>query len=258
MNRIDFTLPVGMCLAFTTVAWAISEGKGGFMLFLSLESAVSVLVATLLVTMSGFAFNEFISGCFVAVRAAFFRSHKVEDVISEIVLVSEKIRKNGFLAFQDQISSIEHFTIFSRGIQMYIDGFAVAEVVDSANQLAITLENKSAKSVELLERAAEVAPGMGLIGTLVGLIQLLVNIKDAGAIGPSMGYALITTFYGSVLSFMFFSPLASRVQYVNAGEMLLNKIFVQSLHHIGGGKNSMQMKIILNAIAGGTLDPDTK
>ena len=90
--------------------------------------------------------------------------------------------------------------------------------------------------------------GLGLIGTLVGLVQMLGQLDDPSTIGPSMAVALLTTFYGAVLSNMVFSPLAAKLERNSDEEMLLNNIYVTGVTSIGRQENPRRLEMLVNTL----------
>jgi len=104
------------------------------------------------------------------------------------------------------------------------------------------------KGADILRRAAEVAPAMGLIGTLVGLVQMLGNLDDPSAIGPAMAVALLTTFYGAVLGNMVFAPLASKLERKSDEEALLNEIYLLGITSIARQESPRRLEVLLNTI----------
>jgi len=100
----------------------------------------------------------------------------------------------------------------------------------------------------VLRKAAEFAPAMGLIGTLIGLVQMLGNLDDPSTIGPAMAVALLTTFYGAVLANMVFSPMASKLERNSAEESMVNTIYMMGAASIGRQENPRRLEMLLNSI----------
>ena len=89
---------------------------------------------------------------------------------------------------------------------------------------------------------------MGLIGTLIGLVQMLGSLDDPSTIGPAMAVALLTTFYGVLLATLVFSPLASKLERNAAEEALLNNVYVTATSSIGRQENPRRLEMLLNTI----------
>ena len=103
-------------------------------------------------------------------------------------------------------------------------------------------------TADILRRAGEVAPAMGLIGTLLGLVQLLGRLSDPSAIGPAMAVALLTTFYGAILAHMVFLPFAAKADRSRETEQLVNSVYTLGASSIGRKENPRRLEVALNAL----------
>ena len=101
-------------------------------------------------------------------------------------------------------------------------------------------------TIRILRKAAEISPAMGLIGTLVGLVQMLGNLEDPNTIGPSMAIALLTTFYGVILANMVFTPLASKLERNSKDDMIIASLYVMSAASIGKQESPRRLEMLLN------------
>jgi chemotaxis protein MotA len=110
------------------------------------------------------------------------------------------------------------------------------------------IQQRHARSAGILRKAAEVAPAMGLIGTLIGLVQMLSHLEDPSTIGPGMAVALLTTFYGAVLATLVFAPLAAKLERNSADEMLVNQVYVISCVSIARQENPRRLEAQVNAL----------
>ena len=95
---------------------------------------------------------------------------------------------------------------------------------------------------------AEFSPAMGLIGTLIGLVQMLGNLQDPANIGPSMAVALLTTFYGAVLANMVFMPLAAKLERNSSEETLISTIYMMGASSVGRQENPRRLENLINSI----------
>ena len=131
---------------------------------------------------------------------------------------------------------------------MVVDGSKSDEIERVMTRKVNAMAVRHAKAAGVLRKAADVSPAMGLIGTLVGLVQMLGQLDDPSTIGPSMAVALLTTFYGAVLSNMVFSPLASKLERNSDEEMLLNNIYVTGVTSIGRQENPRRLEMLVNTL----------
>ena len=107
---------------------------------------------------------------------------------------------------------------------------------------------RHAKSTNVLRKLGEFAPAMGLIGTLIGLVQMLGRLNDPSTIGPSMAVALLTTFYGAVLANIVFLPLAAKLERNSTEEALVNNVYLMGATSIGRQENPRRLEMLLNSL----------
>jgi chemotaxis protein MotA len=107
---------------------------------------------------------------------------------------------------------------------------------------------RHAKSTSVLRKMAEFAPAMGLIGTLIGLVQMLSSLSDPSTIGPAMAIALLTTFYGALLANFVFLPLAAKLERNSQEEVLVNNVYLMGAASIGRQENPRRLEMLLNSV----------
>ncbi|MFD0387008.1 motility protein A [Tistrella bauzanensis] len=120
---------------------------------------------------------------------------------------------------------------------MVVDGIPVEDVERILKRDISQMAQRHMQSSQILKKSAEVAPAMGLIGTLVGLVQMLGNLEDPSTIGPAMAVALLTTFYGAVLANMVFNPLAGKLERNSMEEQMFKQIYLAGATSIGRQEN---------------------
>ena len=111
---------------------------------------------------------------------------------------------------------------------------------------AISTRHK--KSVEILRKAAEVSPAMGLIGTLIGLVQMLGGLEDTTKIGPAMAIALLTTFYGAVLAYVILTPLANKLEKNSKQEVENLILCAEGISSIARQDSALKLELKLNSM----------
>jgi chemotaxis protein MotA len=183
------------------------------------------------------------------VARTFMRPHDHPGEAAEQLLqLSQIARHKGTLALQNYMIALEDSPMLHQGLQMVIDGTPGEEVERIMRREVQALAQRQSRSVSILRKAAEISPAMGLIGTLVGLIQMLGNLDDPSTIGPSMAVALLTTFYGALLANVVFTPLASKMERNAAEDMLINHMHVMSTASIARQENPRRLEMLLNTI----------
>ncbi|HEQ72664.1 MAG TPA: motility protein A, partial [Spirochaetia bacterium] len=134
-----------------------------------------------------------------------------ERIISRLVAFSEKARRDGLLALEDDLDEVED-EFLRKGIQLVVDG-TDPEIIKNVlfNELE-KINERHGHGIKIFDNWFKLAPAFGMIGTLIGLIFIMQNIEDKSAIGPGMGTALITTLYGAILAYLIFGPIRDKLE----------------------------------------------
>lgn len=246
-SSIDLATIIGLICGFGLVGAAIMLG-GSPESFINLPSVLIVVGGTLAVTTACFSLTE-MSRTFGVVMGTFF--HSVRDpsrAAVQVLQISELARKQGVLALQNVMDGMRHDAFLHKGVSMVVDGTPGEEVETIMRRDLQATVQRHQKSTSVIRKMAEFAPAMGLIGTLIGLVQMLGNLQDPGTIGPSMAVALLTTFYGAVLANMVFLPLASKLERNSSEEALVNQVYLMGTASIGRQENPRRLEMMLNSI----------
>lgn len=246
-RNIDYATTLGLIAGFGLVAIAIIV-SGTPAAFLDWPSILIVFGGTFAVTTICFSIDEIRRSQIVIINTLFRQEAEPVQVAISSLRLAEHARKNGPLSLQAMLKG-NHIHPFQRkALQLVIDGITSEEVERVLRQDVQTMINRHSKSARVLQKAAEVAPAMGLIGTLVGLVQMLGNLNDPTSIGPSMALALLTTLYGAVLANMVFAPLAAKLERNSDEEALIYQIYMTAATSIGRQENPRRLETMLNAI----------
>ena len=248
-NRVtaDVATILGLTAGFGLIAVAIVLG-GSPGSFLNLPSVFIVVGGTLAITTASFSLTDMARTFRVAVKT-FVRVNRDPTRASyQVLQIAEIARKQGVLALQNLMGAVQAEPVLHKGLGMVVDGTPGEEVESILRRDLQATYQRHQKSINVLRRMAELAPAMGLIGTLIGLVQMLGNLNDPGTIGPSMAVALLTTFYGAVLSNMVFTPIANKLERNSADEAMVNQVYVLSTGSIGRQENPRRLEMLLNSI----------
>jgi chemotaxis protein MotA len=159
-----------------------------------------------------------------------------EGAIEEIVGLAKKARREGLLALEDEIQHSDD-AFLKKGIQLIVDG-TDPELVRNILEIELSFMEERHKSIKsFFDSWAALAPGFGMIGTVIGLIQMLATLDDVTTIGPKMGVALITTFYGALWANLVCSPAAGKLSKRSGEEMFLRQIMIEGILSIQAGEN---------------------
>ena len=243
----DVATVIGLACGFGLIGAAILLG-GQPASFVNLPGILIVFGGTFAVTTTCFSFAEVIHTARVLSKTVFYSGRDPSEAAIHVLKIAEMARRQGVLSLQGVLSSLNAEPFLHKGISMVVDGTPGEEVeMIMRRDMQATIQ-RHAKSANVLRKAAEFAPAMGLIGTLIGLVQMLGSLDDPSTIGPSMAVALLTTFYGAVLANMVFSPLASKLERNSAEETLVNNVFAMGVASIGRQENPRRLEMLLNSV----------
>ena len=246
-RSVDVATLLGVFGAFTVIGLAMVLG-GAPDSFVDIPALLIVFGGTFLVTTISFSLDEVARAQCVMFRAAIYSTEKPNTAARRILYLADRARKNGPLTLEGDLQNMPHSRFVARAIALVADGLPAEEIehiLDLENQAT---QDRHMRSASVLRRAGEVAPAMGLIGTLVGLVQMLGNLDDPSSIGPSMAVALLTTFYGAVLANMVFNPLASKLERNSDIEAAVNQIYAIGSASISRQENPRRLEVVLNTI----------
>lgn len=176
-----------------------------------------------------------------------------KNIIQSMVAMSEKARREGILALEEGLDDLDN-DFMKNGLRMVVDGTdgnAIRQIME--NEMS-QCEARHMTWVAFMNAWAGLAPGYGMMGTVLGLIGMLNNLEDKSSLGPNMAVALITTLYGSMISNWIMIPMATKLQFHNSCEMTVKEMIIEGVLSIQAGDNPrvLAMKLITY------LDPKTK
>ena len=158
------------------------------------------------------------------------------ETITTIIELSNVARKEGLLALEEAANGIED-SFLKKGILLIVDGTDPELVRSILETELISIEGRHKKTISFWEDLATMGPAWGMIGTLIGLINMLKQMNDPDSIGPSMAVALITTLYGSMLANWICTPIATKLKSNNDTEIMTKEVMVEGLLSIQAGEN---------------------
>jgi chemotaxis protein MotA len=232
---MDLATIVGLVagIVFLLVSIVLSGSLGNFWNAPSIMITIGGAFAATLIT---YPLDKFLKSMKSVTLA--FKNQVMDEggVISKIIELSNVARKEGLLALEEAAESIDD-DFLKKGILLIVDG-TDPELVRNILETEIIFIEGRHKSVQgFWEKVAEMGPAWGMIGTLVGLVNMLKSMSDPSTIGPSMSVALLTTMYGSVLANLFATPFAGKLKIRSGEELLLKEVMIEGLLSIQAGEN---------------------
>lgn len=229
---------VGTCVVLVT---AIFLG-GSVGAFVDTPSLVLVVGGTLLVTMMKFSFKQFANATKVAIKAFTYRVPDPEALIETSVFLAQQARTSGLLALEEADVDDE---FFKKALDLVVDGHD-PEIVRSILTKDLDLTLKRHRDGQAIFKAiGDAAPAMGMIGTLIGLVQMLGSMSDPKQIAPAMAIALLTTLYGAMIANVVAIPIADKLALRSTDERLAKSLIIDAVMSIQDGQHPRVMQDIL-------------
>lgn len=230
---MDLATLVGLIGSFAVIAYSMIIG-GGIGPFLDISSMGIVVLGSILVVMTKFGLKQFLGAFKSAGKIFIFKKFDSTQCIEEAVQIATAARKGGLLSLEG-IEIRNHF--MKKGVQLMVDGHE-PDVVKLMLSKDMNLAFERHMIAQKVFRAlADVAPAMGMIGTLIGLVLMLGNMSDPKSIGPSMAVALLATLYGAMLANMLANPIADKLELRSSEERFSKALVLDALLGIQSGQN---------------------
>ncbi|WP_455233915.1 flagellar motor protein PomA [Thiogranum longum] len=238
---MDLATLVGLLGAFGIIIAAIVVG-GSAIIFLNVPSLLIVGGGTIFAVLMKFPLGHFLKAFSVAMKAFFNKPEDPVKLIEEGVELANIARKEGVLGLEGQ--DIEN-EFLKRGIQLCVDGHEPDFVRSMLGKdINMTIERHE-RGQAIFKAIGDVAPAMGMIGTLIGLVQMLSAMDDPKAIGPAMAVALLTTLYGAIIANAFALPIADKLAHRSQEERLNKALILETIGSIQEGLNPRVMEELL-------------
>ncbi len=232
---MDLSTILGIVSAFGLVIIAIVMG-GGIGLFINIPSLMIVVGGTLGATMINYPLKDMLKAVSI-VKNAFFASNSApEEIVKQFVDFGGKARREGILALEADVKNIND-EFLGKGLQLSVDGLEPQAIENIMDTEVDYLRERHFLGAEIFSTMGTFAPALGMIGTLIGLVQMLQSMDDPNSIGPAMAVALLTTFYGSVMANLVYMPLAGKLRTRSKEETLTKEMIIQGVISLTKGEN---------------------
>jgi len=245
MRKFDFMTIAGLLLGLALVLGGIMV-QGDLRIFWDPASLMITLGGSFGALMVNFRFDEVKTVLQVTRQAFVQREESILGLNRQFVRLAQKARREGLLVLEDELEEISD-PFMRNGLQMVIDGFEPEAIRHILNGDLSAMEKRHELGQALFKAWGGLAPAFGMIGTLIGLVIMLVNLDDPGAIGQGMAVALLTTFYGATLAYLIFIPIAGKLSIYSANEVRLKEIIIEALLALQSGVNPRLLQEQLKA-----------
>lgn len=248
---MDIATVVGIIAGFGLILVSIILG-GSLDTFINVPAVVIVIGGTISATLINYPLTDVI-GLMGPVRNAFFtQDTDPRSLISKLTEFATIARREGILALESHANETDD-EFLGKSIQLAIDGTAPELIRDILTTEVAFMEDRHSRGQAILTSMGASAPAFGMIGTLIGLVQMLAGMEDPSSIGLGMAVALLTTLYGAVLANIVFIPVAGKLKVRTAGELLVKEITIEGILSIQSGDNPRVVEQKLKAFVSPAL-----
>ncbi|BFR47417.1 MotA/TolQ/ExbB proton channel family protein [Nitratidesulfovibrio sp. HK-II] len=230
---MDFATLLGIVGGLALIVTAIMMG-GSLLAFVDVPSVIIVIGGTITAILVMFPMEVVLGSVRIAVRTFRFRKENPLRVVDDICGLADKARRESLVALE-KVALTDEF--LKKGVRMVADGSSQFQVQSLLDAEINFMKQRHRRGQAVFKGLGSAAPAFGMIGTLVGLVNMLQNLSDPNSIGPAMAVALLTTFYGAVLSNLLFLPMAKKLEERSTDEQLLLQLKMEGVLSIMNGEH---------------------
>jgi chemotaxis protein MotA len=232
---MDIATIVGVLLGFIVITSAIVTG-GGWQIFIHIPSMAITIGGMLCATLIHFSLPQFLGIFSIVKKTLVAKIPPQSELIQRMVNYAAITRRDGALALEQEITRLDSI-FFARGLQMLVDGQDPEDIRQLLSPEIEYLQDRHSRGKKILEFMGAAAPAFGMIGTLIGLIQMLRSLDSPDSIGGGMAVALLTTFYGALTANLIFLPLAGKLGIYSKAETTAMEMILEGICSIARGDN---------------------
>ena len=237
---MDLGTLLGIVSGFGLVIIAMSMG-GGLGAFINAPSVMIVCGGTMGATLINYPISDVLGVIKVAKNAFFSEKIKTKKIMEMLIEMSKVSRREGILGLEKTLKDIKD-PFFVKGMTLMIDGIEPAKLSELLDTEVEYIEERHRLGAEIFMTMGNFAPAMGMIGTLIGLVKMLMQMDDPSSIGPSMAVALITTFYGVILANLVFLPISGKLKTRSAKELAMKQLVMSGILSVQSGDNPRMLE----------------
>ena len=235
---MDIASLLGIVLGLAMLIDGIIDNAGvsGFVNYLDVPSAIITFGGAFAATLASYTLQDFLAGLKSFLLIFKVPALNTSEMIHKIIDLSNVARKEGLLSLEEAAADLDE-PFLKKGILLIVDGTDPELVRAIMETELVSIEGRHKNLIGFWDTLGTMGPAWGMIGTLVGLVNMLYNMEDPSSIGPSMAVALITTLYGSLLANWICGPVANKLKADNASEMMQKEVMIEGLLSIQAGEN---------------------
>ena len=239
---MDIATIVGFIASMGVIVFAMNN-SASLDSFIEMTSIAIVFAGSIVVLLTRSKLGDFINMCSkIIMKTIFAGVDKPVDLIEQIIEMANIARKDGLIALEGQDIK-NHF--LAKGIGLLVDS-TPADIIESSLENELSLMKSRHENAALMYRSwADIAPAMGMIGTLCGLVGMLQNMDDPKAIGPAMAIALLTTLYGALIANVIAKPIAEKLEGYSKDETENCELIIEGIRGIQNSTNPRSLADLL-------------
>ncbi len=253
VSKIDWPTIVGLVVAFSLIGAALIFG-GSIESFFNIPAAFIVIGGTIAVTSIAYRGEDLSKAWSILSASLSYKIRTPRQTAIQLMDIAVLAKQKGVLAISQQEDELKKDDYIAYAMRYITDGYKVEDVVQILTHDMDALMDRHKVGASIIRRASEIAPAMGLIGTLVGLVQMLTQLNDPSSIGPAMAVALLTTFYGAILGTVILAPMAAKLERNASLDVMIKDLIVSASMSIAKQESPRKLETVLNA----ALPPDQK
>ena len=231
---MDIATIIGLILGAGLILASIAMGGSGLEPFIDVPSMMIVFGGALAAALINFPLKNVFGAFKVVLKCFLFKLPDAVETIQQFKSFAEVIRKDGLLALEDKAAELnDDFT--KRGVETLISGASAEEITQMLETELSYIEQRHLSGKKIVDACGAAAPAFGMIGTLIGLVQMLRALDDPSKIGGGMATALLTTLYGALVANVVCIPLAGKLETRSQEETTIRELIIKGIALLGEG-----------------------
>ncbi len=247
---MDIATIVGVILGCGLVLVSLALGSTGILGFFNLPGTLVVIGGTIAATLIMYPLKTVMGTFKVAMNVLTVKLHSPDSTIKKLLELSNKVRKDSVLSLESE--KVDD-SFFQKGLRLCVDGTNPSVIKGVLATELEFLRQRHKIGQDVFDNMGMLAPAWGMIGTLIGLVQMLQSLSDPASIGPAMAVALLTTFYGALLANLVFIPISVKLAQRSKEETLIKELIIEGIASIAKEENPLILKDKLNVYLAPTL-----
>lgn len=239
-RELDRGIVAGLAISIVLIALGV-VASGKVLSFLDAGSILIVVGGTIGATLVHFAPSDLRYAALELREALFTHNAHPSQRIVALTEYAQSLKRNGPLVLEREARSVID-PFLRKALELTVDGQAEEDIRRILETEIQSSNEQSYRAVQVFQTMGNYAPAMGLIGTLIGLIQMLGSLENPAAVGPAMSVALLTTFYGAILANLFFLPVAGKIRNRSEEEAVVKAITVEGAVSLRREENTIVLE----------------